>query len=120
MIKDKCIENIKFCYEQYDGAVVMKWLGESSMQYPQKFLNPYFTEMISSIAEFKSVIVDFRQLDYMNSGTVQPILHLIKGLNSLNKPIIIYYNKEKKWQTLSFQALKAVTKILKNVSLEAK
>lgn len=119
MIDSKTIDKLRFDFSEANGVQVMRWLGESVLQNPQKVLNPYFDEVVSQLTASKSIIVDFKDLDYMNSGTVQPIIYLLKGLNTLNVPVKVMYSPVKKWQNLSFQALKAVTTILKNIVLEA-
>ena len=122
MIENKVIDKIKFEFTLDDKGLVMNSFGESVLQAPQKVLNPYFDELTDELHknEIQKLLIDFRELDYMNSGTVQPIIYMLKTFNTLDIPIVLIYSSNKKWQSLSFQALKAVTSILKNVSIESK
>ncbi len=120
MISDRNFEKINFQYLQNENGLVMKWLGESSMQYPKSILIPYFSELLPSFSGFMSVTVDFQELEYMNSSTLQPILYLLKNLDKLNIPVTICYSGKKKWQELSFNAIKGITDFLKNISIVAK
>lgn len=114
-------DKLKITYLVEESKITMYWGGESAFPHPPTVLNPYFEKIIKEISSkkiFDTIFIDFSMLSFMNSGTVPPIINLLKGLNSIGKDIIIIYDKKTKWQSLAFQGLRAVTTVLKNVRID--
>lgn len=99
--------NLSLDIVETDSDITIIWKGKSSDRNPSEFLSPILSKLIITGDELnKSIILDFTRLEYMNSSTITPISKMIetckKGTNSLK----VIYKKEKKWQELSFDALK--------------
>jgi anti-anti-sigma regulatory factor len=99
--------------------ITMSWLGRSENREPASFLNPYIAEIIDAISG-KELIVDFSKLEYMNSSTVPPIIHMIKNLNTKGIATKIFYDKDSKWQAASFKALETISKAMNCIEVAGK
>ena len=49
--------------------------------------------------------MDFRELDYMNSSTITPIIKVLERAKNGKAQITILYKNSLKWQELNFTAL---------------
>jgi hypothetical protein len=90
-----------------DRTIKINWKGKSTDRDPSAFISPILSKALDSSTQYKKeMIIDFTELEYMNSSTITPISKIIeKGKNGTNK-ITINYQKDRKWQELSFSALK--------------
>lgn len=61
------------------GSTNIDWVGTSDERESGNTLVPYFAELMAEIKTQKA-LVDFRNLEYMNTSTVRPILHLLQKL----------------------------------------
>ncbi|MCK6546187.1 hypothetical protein L6R52_10085 [Myxococcota bacterium] len=101
-----------------DGAnVSVAWLGTSDAREPGRELTPYLTELASKLVG-KAVDVDFRKLEYMNSGTVAPIIQFARTLDKLGVKTRLLYDSKVGWQRVNFVAMKNIAKTLVHVSVE--
>lgn len=98
---------------------VLHWKGKSEDRDPAALLVPYINGIIDSL-KGKEVEVNFLTLEYMNSSTVPPIIHLVKSLNEQNIKSTIIYDANSKWQSASFKALETITKTLNTISVIGK
>lgn len=90
----------------FDSHVTLiKWLGESKEREPIKFINPLFDKIYTKDNQ-NPLILDFTNLEYMNSSTVTPIVKQIERARKQGRKLEIRYKKGVKWQELSFSALK--------------
>ena len=91
-----------------DGAEEFQvcWRGKSSDRDPGKFLTPLFQKILAQ-AGTRCVVHDFAQLDYMNSSTFTPLVKLLGEAQRGTNRLRFEYSRERKWQALSFSALKA-------------
>lgn len=90
-----------------DESISILWQGKSTERDPGIFLNPILSETLSrGSSEGKKIIMDFRELEFMNSSTVTPVAKMLEQGKKGSSSITVYYNKTKKWQELSFSALK--------------
>ncbi len=94
-------------FTETDSEIIIIWKGKSAERNPGEFLTPLLAKAIKISTDFgKAITLDFTVLEYMNSSTITPISKMIeqckKGTNRLN----IVYQKSKKWQDLSFDALR--------------
>lgn len=85
-------------------AIILKLLGRSVEREPSKFLNPILIEA-DLLRNGRTVVLDFGNLEYMNSSTITPLIQYIEKSRRGNKKVTLQYNKSLKWQELSFSAL---------------
>jgi hypothetical protein len=101
------------------AKTMLTWLGHSDAQNPAQFLTPYFTELIN---EFKGteIVADFSKLSYMNSSTVSPIIQFLKMANTKSIKTTVQYDASSTWQSASFKALKAMSMVMKHITIAEK
>ncbi len=99
------------------GQATVSWLGTSDARDPGQVLTPFFEGLAVKLAG-KSVAVDFRQLEYMNSGTVSPIIQLARSLDAQGVKTRLLYDTKVGWQRVNFVCLKNIAKTLSHVAVE--
>ncbi|MDH4262952.1 MAG: SiaC family regulatory phosphoprotein [Spirochaetia bacterium] len=89
-----------------DGEnIKLNFLGKSNARSPSDFLNPVLQEICDkAFAEKKKIVLDFCNLEYMNSSTVAPIIKLWAQLKSQEISLTVEYNNEILWQRANFSA----------------
>ncbi|MFC1543164.1 hypothetical protein ACFL4K_01335 [Candidatus Neomarinimicrobiota bacterium] len=93
-----------------DHTINAVWRGKSIDREPGKFIMPILTRMVkTSISKNKRVTLDFREIDYMNSSTITPIIKILERAKRGSTQITVFYDKSLKWQDLIFSALTIFT-----------
>jgi hypothetical protein len=89
------------------GELRLTWRGKSSDREPSRFLVPVLTVALER-ARVAAVplVMDFRELDYMNSSTFTPVVKALDESRRLSVPIVLEYALARRWQALSFSALR--------------
>jgi hypothetical protein len=83
------------------------WQGKSADREPGRFLVPVLAEAIEQArVAGVTLVLDFRALDYMNSSTFTPVVKAIGDARKAGIPVVLEYSLERKWQALSFSALR--------------
>jgi len=109
---------LKINIENKENEIYLNWEGDSRDIDPASFLDPYLagiTEQIKTLG--KKLIVNFKDLNSMNSSTVLPILKFIKNLEKESIQTEIIFDEESSWQKASFIPLSAITKLYKFVKV---
>ena len=89
-----------------DDTINAVWRGKSIDREPAKFITPILTQMVkTSSGTQKRVTLDFRELAYMNSSTITPIIKILERAKRGSSSITVLYDKSLKWQDLIFSAL---------------
>jgi hypothetical protein len=92
---------------QGTGELRLVWLGRSADREPAKFLLPLLSDAVESCRQNgERLCLDFSALDYMNSSTFTPIVKTIDLARRASVGIALEYSQAKKWQALSFSALR--------------
>ena len=91
-----------------DPSITIRFIGKSNERNPSKFISPILSDVLhQSDSGNKEIVLDFNELEYMNSSTITPILKILdKATREKNYRITIVYRQSLKWQDLSFSALK--------------
>ena len=89
-----------------DDELIVRWSGKSSDREPSRFLAPLFQKVLAE-AEQRCVVMDFSALDYMNSSTFTPLVKLLAAARGSTRRLRLEYSRDRKWQALSFVALKS-------------
>ncbi len=101
-----------------ENKTIMSWIGMSESRSPGALLDPYLDGIIDEL--HGELLIEFRELEYMNSSTVQPIVQFIKKLDTNSLKATISYDKDSKWQAASFKALETITKQMEHITIECK
>jgi len=118
-MEDYNISNLKITISETEDSLIMIWKGSSDSANPGDDLNPYFQDNVVNFQN-KKLMIDFSELEYMNSSTVPPIIKLIGLLNSKNITTTIIYLKDSNWQRTSFKALESIVKSMNNIEVTGK
>ena len=93
-------------FEDQD-SVRIQWKGKSVDRDPSEFTSPILSEALENcINNGKKLILDFQELEFMNSSTITPVSKIIELGKSRSARITILYQKSKNWQELNFSALR--------------
>jgi hypothetical protein len=91
-----------------DERVELIWKGKSNERDPARFLMPILQNALGRGGNGrKQVVIDFSSLDYMNSSTFSPLVRMLDEAAKGQHRLLLEYNQGRKWQALSFSALKA-------------
>jgi hypothetical protein len=93
--------------EENDSIIRITFTGQSTEREPGKFITPILTDAAHNGRKYnKGLIINFKELEYMNSSTITPIIKILEGEKHGTGTIYVEYNRSKKWQELCFSALK--------------
>jgi hypothetical protein len=95
--------------EAHPGADELRlvWRGRSSEREPGTFLLPLLAQALETCRrDGQRLTLDFSPLEYMNSSTFTPIVRTIDEARRAGVGIALEYSQAKKWQALSFSALR--------------
>lgn len=94
-----------------DDAVRLIWLGKSNERQPDKALAPFFGVALEHAGARKIPIeLHFESLEHFNSSTIASIIQLIQEARSRENRLVIVFDPSRKWQKLSFDALRVFVK----------
>jgi hypothetical protein len=89
------------------GELRLAWRGKSNDREPGQFLVPVLSDALEQARAGKVTLVfDFSELDYMNSSTFTPIVKALDESRRLAVRMVLEYSLSRKWQALSFSALR--------------
>lgn len=98
---------LKIEVEENKSEIHIKFLGKSAERDPSGFITPILLEAMQNSKKFdKMIVMDFQELEYMNSSTITPVIKILENSGSISSSISILYKKSKKWQELCFSALR--------------
>ena len=88
------------------NSINVKWTGKSIDREPTDFITPILVDAIRKSSDHdKRIILDFRELAYMNSSTITPIIKTLERAKRGKTQITLIYLKSLKWQDVIFSAL---------------
>ena len=94
-----------------DASMSLHWLGMSNERQPEKVLKPFFATVLAAAnADNKTVVLHFEQIERFNSSTILCIIQLIQEARNRNIRLEAVYDQTRKWQRLSFDALRIFAK----------
>lgn len=94
--------------EVTDGAdaIRVRWRGKSTARDPGTFLLPLLSDVLqASTDQRKALVMDFQDAEYFNSSTISPLIRILETARRGSNPVTVLYDKQRKWQELSFTAL---------------
>ncbi|HVK84089.1 MAG TPA: hypothetical protein VM513_08275 [Kofleriaceae bacterium] len=92
-------------------AIRLHWLGMSTDRQPEKVLGPFFAALLQAVADQPRVLeLHFEKIERFNSSTILSIIQLIQAARNRNTPMVVIYDPTRKWQRLSFDALRIFDK----------
>lgn len=104
----KIYENagLKLEVHELEDAVEIIWIGKSTAREPGAFITPILTALLQeSQTNNRTISMDFRRLEYMNSSTITPVIRILNEAKRGSAKVLIVYDGKSRWQGLSFSAL---------------
>lgn len=90
------------------GELRLVWKGRSTDREPARVLRPVFDAVLEKVrGDHLRLVMDFTGVDYMNSSTFTPIVKLLNEAKRTGVSFSLEYSAARKWQELSFSALRA-------------
>jgi len=88
-------------------ALRLDWSGRSHERNPGPVLAPWLEGALTE-ARVKGLTLEshFERLDFFNSATVTALIQLIRKARAQGTALVIVFSAEKKWQVLTFDALR--------------
>ena len=97
---------LKIEVREEKDQIKLHWWGKSILRKPSTFITPILVDALQKGGtENKRIVLDFCELDYMNSSTVTPIIKILERAKRGENQVTVLYKKSLKWQDLSFSAL---------------
>lgn len=99
-------DQLKIEIAEDDKKVTLRFLGKSILRDPNEFLLPILLQTLTDAnSADKRIVMDFRDLTYMNSSTLTPVIKILERARVGEGWITVGYKKSLKWQDISFSAL---------------
>lgn len=101
-------QNKTFNIELVENDIVLYLLlkGRSIDREPSLFMQPIFDKVLEKIKnDEKEIIIDVRDLLYMVSSTITPIIRLLEKARQNSFCVTVLYWDDIKWQKTNFSAL---------------
>jgi hypothetical protein len=92
-------------------CVRLSWLGKSNDRHPERFLEPYFAEIVGEAARrHVGIEMHFEHLSHFNSSTIGFLVQLIQETQRRGVKLTLVFNETLSWQRVSFDALRVLVK----------
>ena len=89
-----------------NDAISVTWFGKSIMRNPSGFITPILVDVMGRGSDQgKRIVLDFRNLEYVNSSSITPIIKILERARRGVNQVTVIYEKNLRWQDLSFSAL---------------
>lgn len=109
---------LKVAVDEGARPIEMKFFGESDSASVSKELRALFASY-RDVASQHGLVLDFRELDYMNSSSFPPIVELIRDLHDRSAPVTVLYSQGKSWQRTPFTAISSIASVYANLTVKA-
>ena len=87
--------------------IEVRWSGKSAQREPGRFISPVLADVLDRSHELKKpVVLDFRELAFMNSASLTPIIKVLDRAKRSSLNLVLQYDRSIKWQDLNFSALR--------------
>jgi hypothetical protein len=108
-------ERLKVILTQGDDGFTVAWHGECDARKPDPLLDGFLQSLVRKVAGRRSII-DFTNLEFMNSSTLSSILNFIRQLDTQCQAKILY-NAKIEWQLVAYRCMKAISRTLKQTEV---
>lgn len=110
-IKSLKVEDLEIIVQRDSTTLRLEWTGSIHSSDPGDYLDPYFDLLIDTAAQDRLAIVcDFSRLEYMNSSSIPPLIHLLRECGDREIKAEFRYDAARKVQTASFRALDVIAR----------
>ncbi len=89
-----------------DDQILLHWSGKSVNRKPNIFITPILIKALKRSSDYdKRMILDFCDIEFMNSSTITPIIKILERAKRSKVNVTVKYLESLKWQHLIFSAL---------------
>lgn len=103
-----------------DEELRLDWCGKSNDRHPERLLGPLMVQVLQRCEDGRALVLDFHAMEYMNSSTFTPVVKMLEQACRGVQRVRLEYSAARKWQALSFSALKSFETSDGRVSVHAK
>ena len=90
-----------------ENIIKVYWKGKSVTRNPAEFITPILLEVLGFAQQHdREIELDFRELLYMNSSTITPLIKILERIRTGDRRVKVLYDRSMRWQEISFLALK--------------
>lgn len=101
-------EGLSIEVRETEDEVRLEWRGKSTARQPDLFLVPVLREALERGERgSRAVVMDFGAMEYMNSSTFTPLVKMLDQASRGKLRVRLEYSQARRWQALSFSALRA-------------
>ena len=112
------VDELEIVVEEGSPARI-KWLGTSQLENPTSQLSPFFEDLAKKL-QGGTAIVDFCELERMNSATVLAIINLCRTFDNKEIQTQVRYDKSSDWQAVTFEGISTLSRVMKHITVEPK
>lgn len=114
-------DTLRIDITESDQEVRLEWRGKSNDRQPERVLGPLMLHSLERCAGgLRSLVLDFCAVEYMNSSTFTPVVKMLEQATRGMHRVRLEYSGARKWQALSFSALKTFETADGRVSVHAR
>jgi hypothetical protein len=93
------------------GPMRVFWRGKSNERNPAQELAGFFATLLDTARQRHAPLeFHFGAIDYVNSSTLTALVQFIEQCRGAAVRLTIVYDRERKWQRMSFDALRVLEK----------
>jgi hypothetical protein len=93
------------------GPLRVFWRGKSNERNPGKELAGFFASLLEAARVRRAPLeFHFGAMEYVNSATLTALVQFIEQCRSAAVKLTVIFDAERKWQRLSFDALRVLVK----------
>ena len=99
-------ELLNITVSEKDDQILVHWSGKSINRKPNIFITPILKKALKRSSDYnKRMILDFCDIEFMNSSTITPIIKILERAKRSKASVTVKYLESLKWQHLIFSAL---------------
>ena len=104
-----------------ERTITVHFLGKSILRDPNDFVMPILLRTLGeAIPAKKRIVMNFRDLSYMNSSTLTPVIKILERARVGEGQITVAYKKSLKWQDISFPPWSSSRRLMAELSSRAR
>ena len=102
------------------ARLYLSWSGRGSDRDPQRTLTPFLQAVLDhALASHASIELRCQGLTYVNAATIGCIVDLVHRCEAAGVDVVVRYDATSRWQKLSFEAMRMLTKRAPRLVVEA-
>lgn len=108
--------NLSIVVSRDGDAGTVTWTGSSDSRDPSELLGPLIRQITQEL-HGQRVVLDFSQVEYMNSGSLAPMIDLIRELDEVSPQLVVRFADDD-WQLFFCRCVRSFARTLRHVRVE--